>query len=82
MIKKQIYISEPTDQELIRIAQVKGKPVAEVVRTFIEEGIQKTNDIDYSGRSALQKLVSLKFKGGPKDLSANLDHYLYGGPKK
>jgi hypothetical protein len=82
MIKKQIYISKPTDQELIRIAQVKGKKVAEVVRTFIEEGIQKTNDIDYSGRAALQKLVHLKFKGGPKDLSANLDHYLYGGPKK
>jgi len=82
MIRKQVYISEPVDEQLTRIAQVKGKPVAEVVRTFIEEGIQKTNDIDYSGRSALQKLVHLKFKGGPKDLSANLDHYVYGGPKK
>jgi len=48
----------------------------------IEEGIQKNNDVDYSGRSALLKLVSMKVKGGPKDLSANLDHYLYGGPKK
>ncbi len=82
MIRKQIYISEPVDEQLNHIARVKGKAVAEVVRTFIEEGIQKTNDIDYSGRSALLKLVSLKVKGGSKDLSANLDHYLYGGPKK
>ncbi len=82
MIKKQVYISKSVDAQVARIAKVKGKPWAEVVRTFIEEGIERTNDIDYSGKSAMLKLMSLHIKGGEKDLSTNLDHYLYGADKK
>lgn len=82
MIRKQIYISKPTDEQLSRIAQVQGKTIAEIVRTFIEEGIKRTDDVDYSGASALLKLASLRVKGGPNDLSTNIDHYLYGGTKK
>lgn len=35
-----------------------------------------------SGKSTLQALAQLKLNGGPKDLSKNIDHYLYGGVKK
>jgi hypothetical protein len=56
--------------------------MAQVVREFIEEGVKKATAIDYTGKTALRALASLKLKGGPKDLSHNLDHYLYGGPKK
>ncbi len=37
---------------------------------------------DKNGKKALLSLLQIKAKGGPKDLSKNLDHYLYGSPKR
>jgi hypothetical protein len=82
MIRTQIYIPEATHRELTKLAEVKKQPMAQVVREFIEEGVKKATEIDYSGRTTLEALANLKLKGGPKDLSHNLDYYLYGGPKK
>jgi hypothetical protein len=82
MIRTQIYIPEILHLRLTRLAQERREPIAKIVRIFIEDGLQKTTAIDQSGKTALKNLFSLGFKGGPSDLSTNLDHYLYGGPKK
>lgn len=37
--------------------------------------------MDYSGKNTMQAISGLKLQGGPKDLSANLDNYLYGAEK-
>ena len=56
--------------------------MAGVVREFIQEGVEK-NAPDYkSGKETLKAMLASNLRGGPKDLSKNLDHYLYGGSKK
>ena len=76
---KQLY----RELEQISEAALKGKSFT-VVRNskpvFKIEPIEKAND--FSGRLTMQRIAQLNLKGGPKDLSANMDHYLYGATKK
>lgn len=82
MIRTQIYIPEPIHEALTRLAAVKAKPMAQIVREFIEEGVRNTQAVDDTGVKAIENLLKIQATGGPKDLSTNLDYYLYGGPKK
>ena len=82
MIRTQVYIPETLHNKLTRLAEAKGEPMAKVVRDFLEDGIRKAQQTDDSGITTLRRIANLKLKGGPRDLSINLDHYLYGGPKK
>ncbi|MCJ7739848.1 hypothetical protein MUP32_00840 [Candidatus Microgenomates bacterium] len=82
MIRTQIYIPEDTHTQLLQLAKAKSSSMAEITREFIEEGLKKEKNADNTGIKTLQALSNLNLKGGPKDLSKNLDHYLYGGPKK
>lgn len=82
MIRTQIYIPETIHNKLMRIAEAQGTAMAQLVRTFIEDGLKRTEDVDYSGKTALQNILNIHAQGGPRDLSVNHDHYLYGGPKK
>ena len=82
MIRTQVYLEEQLHQKLIDIARERGMAFAKVVRTLLKDGIEKSDGIDYSGKTALRNLIHLKGTGGPTDLSTNLDHYLYGAPKR
>lgn len=82
MIRTQIYIPREMHYQLTRLASSKQEPMAKVVRQFIEEGLNKTQTKDLSGKRTLHRIAHLRLKGGPRDLSENLDHYLYGSPKK
>ncbi len=82
MIRTQIYIPETTHKGLLKLAEVKGEPMAKLIRDFIEEGIKTATEIDYTGKKAIRNLLHIKATGEPKDLSTNLDYYLYGGTKK
>lgn len=52
-----------------------------MIRTqiYIPENTHQT--VDDSGRDVMQALTELQAQGGPRDLSKNIDHYLYGGKK-
>lgn len=82
MIRTQIYIPEDEHSELMIVASQKKQPMAAVIRFFIKKGLKEEKTIDRSGKVALKKLLAIGATKGPNDLSANLDHYLYGGPKK
>lgn len=82
MIRTQIYIPEAIHSQLLQLAKAKSSSMAEITREFIETGLKKSQNIDRSGKTVMRKLLNLRLTGGPKDLSTNLDHYLYGGPKK
>lgn len=82
MIRTQVYIPQPLHKQLVRLAQKRGEPMARVVRGFIKVGLDKAQADDDLGTQVLENIADLKLKGGPQDLSTNLDHYLYGGPKK
>ncbi len=82
MIRIQLYLPKEEHTLLTHLARERNKPMAEVIRTFIKSGLAKETSIDKSGKRAMIAIAGLKQTGGPIDLSANLDHYLYGRTKK
>lgn len=82
MIRTQIYLDEDIHKDLSHLARQEKESMAKVARDLLKEGIQKRKQLDKSGKEVLKKLLAMKVSGGPTDLSKNLDHYLYGGPKK
>lgn len=78
MIRTQIYIPEDEHNDLMIVANQKKQPMAAIIRFFIKKGLKEEKNIDKSGKSVLKKLLAIRTTKGPIDLSANLDHYLYG----
>lgn len=72
MIRTQIYIPETLHQRAQTLARSKKQSLAHLYRNFIAKGLKKeihTRD--------LTSLAKLNLKGGPKNLSRNIDKYLY-----
>lgn len=77
MIRTQIYIPETLHERAKTIARRKKQSLANLYRGFIANGLKASNN-----RSGdLTTLAKLSLKGGPKNLSSNIDKYLYGGKK-
>lgn len=75
MIRTQIYIPEEIHQATKLLAQKQGKTLAELIRSFITVGvIEEKKKIK---KRPLSSLAKLGVAGGPKDLSKNIDKYLY-----
>ena len=68
--------------KLLYFAKTNKEPMAAIVREFIEEGLKRAQVKNFSGKDNLQAISNLNLAGGPKDLSKNIDHYLYGAPRK
>lgn len=82
MIRTQLYLPEEEYKILVMLARQKSQPMAEFVRGFIKEGLKKEKTLDRTGRGIMMALSRMKIKGGPKDLSSNIDSYLFGETKK
>ncbi len=82
MIRTQVYFDEKTHKQLLRLAKLHNKSMAQLVRESVEEKVKSIEEKDTSGFAVLQSLIDNAVIGGPQDLSTNIDHYLYGGPKK
>ena len=75
MIRTQIYIPETLHQTAKAIAGKRKESLAELLRNIIERGI--TEEKKEMKQKPLSNIAKLNIKGGPKDLSQNLDKYLY-----
>jgi hypothetical protein len=83
MMRTQMYLEEQTHKDLTSLAEQENKSMAEIARDILKEGIKKRKRIDMSGKGVLLAIAHLKFTGGgDPHLSDNIDHYLYGAPKK
>ncbi|HVF69799.1 MAG TPA: hypothetical protein VNA13_04535 [Xanthomonadales bacterium] len=82
MQRTQMYLDESLRRDLISLAKREKKSMAELARDILKEGVKKKKNVDTSGMAVMLSLLEIKAKGGPRDLAKNLDHYLYGGPKK
>lgn len=83
MMRTQMYLEEQIHKDLISLAEQEHKSMAEVARDILKEGIARRKRIDTSGKSTLLAIAHLKLTGGDDPyLSENIDHYLYGAPKK
>lgn len=71
-----MYLTPQIDRELDIVARREGKTVSEIVREILEKSLKVKNAENPA--SLLSDLANMGFKGGPKDLSANLFDYLYG----
>jgi hypothetical protein len=81
MIRTQLYLPESTHRRLKELARERKQAMAQLVRTILEQELQAqtTND---GGLAILRDVGRIQASEGPADLSTNLDHYLYGSPKK
>ncbi len=82
MIRTQVYLTEEQARDIKLQALREKKREAEVIRELLDKGLRVTHAAtgETTGH-ALMKLVDLgKRLGmtGPRDLSTNLDDYLYG----
>lgn len=75
MIRTQVYFPDEIYTEVKVVAKKENKPTAQVVRELLEEGLNLKRQKSSIGK-ALRSLTSIKAKG-PKDLSSNIDKYLY-----
>ena len=82
MIRTQFYIEEQTHKDLAQFAEAEKKSMAEVTRDILKEGIKKRKTVDRSGRNTLHALANIGAVSDDPYLSENIDHYLYGAPKK
>ncbi len=79
MIRAQIYIPETLHERAKIIARNKKQSLANLYREFINNGLKKETSKNRGGD--LTVLAKLNIKGGPKNLSRDIDKYLYGGKK-
>lgn len=82
MIRTQIYLDKELHKDLTVLARKQQESMAKVARDILKEGLKRRKSIDTSGKEALKKIIAMKVTGGPKDLSSNLDYYLYGDGQK
>ena len=75
MHRTQIYLPSELRQELDIVAKKEKKPTAQVIRELLSEGLRSKHKETVG--EALSKLANLGVKGGPPDLSTNIDKYLY-----
>jgi predicted DNA-binding protein len=74
MIQKHISLPEELDQKIQQRAKLLKESEERVIRELIEQGLQATKPMSLG--EGLRQLATLGIKG-PKDLSQNIDKYLY-----
>ena len=74
MLRTQLYLPEDLRREIDVVARKEKKPAAQVIRELLKTGINARQQESIGHAFARLALVKAK---GPKDLSANLDQYLY-----
>lgn len=85
MLKTYLYIPEQLERKIKITAEAQNKSKAEVIRQALEKGI---SSVVVQGAVSAQSLLRIAEVGerhkpkGPKDLSANLDDYLWGIKQK
>lgn len=75
MIRTQIYIPEEVHYMAKIIAKTKEEPLARVLRNYIAKGIKEEKK--KLKPKPLASLAKLNITKGPKNLSRNMDKYLY-----
>lgn len=73
MLRTQIYIPETLHERAKSLARAKRQSLANLYRGFIANGLKSSNR-----GGDLTALIKLNIKGGPKNLSRDIDKYLYG----
>jgi hypothetical protein len=85
MKRKQIYIAPEQEARLQRLAESRHVPVSLLIREAVAEYLveRETPHFERSEDNPLWGIVGLvDDPDAPTDGSLNVDHYLYGAPKR
>lgn len=83
MQRTQIYLDDQLRRDLQSLAKREEKSMAEIARGILREGVKKEKNTQNAGIAVLHAIADMKITGGDDPyLSSNIDHYLYGAPKK
>jgi hypothetical protein len=81
MLRRQIYLTEDIERNIISISRREQKNSSQVIRELIEDGLKRKQQASLGdallGFAALGEKYDLTAKT-PPDLSEHLDDYLYG----
>lgn len=82
MKRTQVYLDIETHRLALALASQTGQTLSSLVRTSLKSHVKSTPK-----KNSLLEIAKLAKKinwpkNTPRDLSYNLDHYLYGTPKK
>ncbi len=82
MLRTNVYLTEDQERAIKVRAAIMNKPKAEILREVISHGLKATSVQKSASTATFLRLASIakQFKGkgtGPKDLSANLDEYIW-----
>lgn len=81
MLKTYLYVPDHLNEQIVYLAKTHKKSKAEVIRQALEVGVAAVGQKPGGGAEVLLKLAEIgkKYKlKGPKDLSKNMDKYLWG----
>jgi hypothetical protein len=82
MKRKQLYIDEPSDRGLKRLAARTGRSEAFHVREAVRRYLAQQEEAE-ARPDPLERLIGLvDDETGPDDVAVQHDHYLYGAPKE
>lgn len=80
MLKTYLYIPDDLNEKINRAAKAQNQSKAEIIRKALENGIKAPKEPKAGGAQTLLKLAEIgkKYKlKGPRDLSKNMDKYLW-----
>jgi len=78
MLKTYLYLPDTLDTKVKAVAKAQNLSKAEVIRRSIESGISSVYEDNSTKSLFMLADLAKKYKAkGPKDLSANLDKYLW-----
>jgi hypothetical protein len=80
MVRTQVYLTRQEHDFLQAEGARRGEPMAAFIRSFIDEKMQVPPEA-WENNPLLDPPADPGFVG-PEDGAINLDHYIYGGPKK
>jgi hypothetical protein len=80
MVRKQLYITPEQDRRLRQAAAKRRRTEAEVMREALDRHLVGGDEPDRTG-DPLWGMVAIG-QGGVADGSVEVDHYVYGTPKR
>lgn len=77
LIRKQVLFTPEIDLYIQSLSQQKNMSYSATLRDVVSKVKTKKSKAQKPKEDFLSSMAKLKFTGGPKDLSKNIDKYLY-----
>jgi hypothetical protein len=81
MVRKQVYLTRAQDRRLKQEAARRRRAEAEIIRAALDRELGDETPSSEIDRDPFWSMIGLG-RSGRGDLSENVDHHLYGAPRR